>query len=190
MRSGERVIRAIRAIRSARGRLPTSRALTTLSCGAALSLAAGCGDVVPREGVWIHDPGVITEDTCNLGDQTATDPYGEFVIADLEGDRFTIITDADESFSCTLLGDGLFECPNRVVESFPADGNYDATLNINVRVDGTFTTERDAEGEQTFSAECVGADCDNPLLLAVFELVYPDTTLPCQYKVAFTAVGK
>lgn len=186
MRTGERVIRAIR---SARGLFQTSRALTTLSCGAALLLAAGCGDVVPREGVWIHDPGVITEDTCNLGDQTATDPYGEFVIADLEGDRFTIITDADESFSCTLLGDGLFECPNRVVESFPVD-MYDATLNINVRVDGTFTTERDAEGEQTFSAECVGDDCDNPLLLAILAFAYPDTTLPCQYKVTFTAIGK
>ncbi len=179
MRSRERVVRASGAF----------RALAASSCGAALLLAVGCGDVRPREGVWIHEPGAITEDTCMLGDNTATDPYGEFTIAELEGDRFTIITDADESFSCTLLGDGVFECPNRVVESFSEDG-FDATLNINVRVDGTFTTERDAEGEQTFSAECVGPDCDNPLVLLFLQALFPNTTLPCNYKVGFTAIGK
>lgn len=160
-----------------------------LFCGAAMLLATGCGDITPREGAWIHEAGAITDDTCNLGADTPTDPYGEFTIGELNGDSFRITPGSADSFSCTLLGGGDFECPDRVADGIPID-NFDATINVNVRVDGTFSSETEASGTQTFSASCEGADCSNPLFVQGIKLFYPNTTLPCGYTIGFTADAK
>ena len=63
-------------------------------------------------------------------------------------------------------------------------------INVNVRVDGTFSSETEASGTQTFSASCEGADCSNPLFVQGIKLFYPNTTLPCGYTIGFTADAK
>ncbi len=174
MPSRDRVVRA-----------PRVRTLPLLICCAAASLATACG-VEPVEGAWNHTPGDVLEDTCTLGAETPTDEYGQFTISAVVDDSFTISTSSAEDFSCILLGGGDFECPDRITESIDIQG-LDAVIDINVRVDGKFSNPARASGEQTFSAACVGADCTGPEIESALMFAVPNTTLPCSYKVGFSA---
>jgi hypothetical protein len=162
-----------------------------LSCaGVVAALMGACAsDVLPQEGAWTYFPGALVDDECMLGADTSLDPYGAFIVSEVTAETFIINTGDAEPFSCRLLGGGAFECPERLESSAPVEG-FDATITANVRVDGTFISEVEAEGTQTATFACEGADCGDPLIAFAIMLAYPNTTLPCSYTVEFTATVK
>ncbi|MCA9689422.1 MAG: hypothetical protein R3A51_21915 [Nannocystaceae bacterium] len=128
---------------------------------AALGLAACAGEIIPRDGAWVHDPGAVEDDTCSQFFEVPSDPYGDFSITNTGDGAFRIDAGSAEPFSCTLLGDGAFECPSRF-ENEETLTQYNVTISFNVDVEGTFSSATEGAGEQHVTVNCEGLLCPAP----------------------------
>ena len=81
------------------------------------------------------------------------------------------------TFDCTLdCAD--FDCPDAGTFAADAGDGFDAQLSGEAEAFGTFTSSKNAAGEQSATVTCSGADCD----LAESAL---GVTFPCQYRADF-----
>lgn len=146
-----------------------------------LLVPLACTDTLePKSGTWTFVNREVTKNTCT-DDQTEPNE-GDFVVLNNGDGTFTIDPDdGSELFLCTLDGDS-YTCPKRLQETVKIDGT-DARLEIRVSASGTFSSEREATGQQDATIECIGSQC--ALVSAV-----SGVTLPCEISATYKATFK
>jgi len=149
-------------------------------------LAAACseeGEEVanPPSGVWEYTDDGFGENTCGTVD-LQKDPDTTFMLTNNGDGTFTVHQETYGDFECTITG-MEFECPERLaidqdVENPP--GTVVATLKYQVSIEGTFSMDTAASGEQIVTIECEGDACSlAPDIIGV--------ELPCTYEILFHA---
>jgi hypothetical protein len=140
--------------------------MTRLVLGLCLVLVAcatnnppgGDDDFVPVEGPWSYSD---TPKTNTCPGDVDTQESGLFAVADVTGDSFRIIpNDGTDSFTCELLSDNRFNCPDRVKDVEDLRPDFDAVITIHASATGTLTSDTSGNGSQNANASCEGTDCD------------------------------
>ena len=138
----------------------------------------------PPSGVWRYFDDGIGENSCGTTTDLQKDPDTTFTLTNNEDGTFTVHQETYGDFDCTIAGMD-FDCPERLAidEEFedPANpGTVGATVSWAVSIQGTFSTDTEASGEQSVSISCEGDLC--VLAPEVFGV-----ELPCSYDILFHA---
>jgi hypothetical protein len=112
----------------------------------------------PAEGAWSYSD-TVKSNTCpgDVDVQVA----GAFAITNVTDSDFRIVpNDGTEPFSCDLLSDNRFNCPDRVKSVEDLRPDIDAVITIHASASGTFSSAESGSGSQNANASCEGSDCD------------------------------
>jgi hypothetical protein len=142
------------------------------------SLTLACGDdndptVSPESGIWNYFGEDEENNTCPAFVGILT-PAPTFVLDYDGGDGFQIENGEEADVVCNLTGGQSFVCPDRLVTTVDVD-EFNLELEIRIRIEGTFVSDDEAEGEQQVSVGCIGEGCG-----ALDDI-------PCAYDLPFTA---
>ncbi len=151
---------------------PVFALASALSFACALACADDGPTVSPHDGTWNYISMGVQDNTCP--DFIGVIQPSTTILLDYDGgDSFQIEQGDQMDIVCNITRSD-FVCPGRLIATSPnADLNLE--LEFYVRIEGSFSSDREASGEQQVSVECVGAGCGAL------------SDIPCDYRLPFTA---
>lgn len=149
------------------------RALPLIFVLASLACADDGPTVAPADGTWNYlEMGVENNSCSDIVPVFAPDTT--FLLDYDGGDGFQIDQVDQQDIVCNLVGGPSFVCPDRLVSTSDVP-TLNLTIEIHVRIEGSFDSDTEANGVQQVSATCVGEGCG-----ALDDI-------PCSYDLPFSA---
>lgn len=150
----------------------------------AMIALAGC--FRPAQGTWTTSNGEITTTTCAERDQHPVRDGAELTIAlidasspQYESGAFRMRMEGDPAFGCSTSGRS-FSCGTHREDVDASEDFEDATLHLEIALDGAFIGEVTLTGHRYVDITCEGADCSD----VVDE---EDRVVPCATTAGFDA---
>jgi hypothetical protein len=153
---------------------PFSLALALASLSLLMLACADDGPTVaPESGNWNYGAMGIENNTCPAYVGIIM-PSTTFLLDYDGGDSFQIEQVDQDDIVCNLTGGESFVCPDRLLATYP-NADFNIELEVRARIEGSFSSDDEAEAEQQISVTCVGEGCG-----ALDDF-------PCSYQLPFTA---
>ena len=118
----------------------------------------GGGALQPALGTWVYSEVTIVTNSCNSNINHGE--AGNFIIDVSLPTSFHVIPgDSGGPFTCTLVANGEFDCPDRLSYTEDFHPTLDAILTVRVNADGLLSDSRHGTGSQVANVTCAGTGC-------------------------------